>query len=47
VIAEFEPWRSTDRNLASDTDLLSSAALHDVEQVCSDNGLSYLPRMLG
>ena len=35
--------------LAGDTDLLSSAALHDVERVCNKRQLelSYLPRMLG
>jgi lipopolysaccharide/colanic/teichoic acid biosynthesis glycosyltransferase len=35
--------------LAGDTDLLSSAALHDVERVCKKRHLelSYLPRMLG
>jgi len=35
--------------LAGDTDLLSSAALHDVERVCKKRQLelSYLPRMLG
>lgn len=35
--------------LAGDTDLLSSAALHDVERVCKKRhlALSYLPRMLG
>jgi lipopolysaccharide/colanic/teichoic acid biosynthesis glycosyltransferase len=35
--------------LAGDKDLLSSAALHDVERVCKkrDLALSYLPRMLG
>jgi len=34
---------------AGDTDLLSSAALHDVERVCKKRQLdvSYLPRMLG
>jgi lipopolysaccharide/colanic/teichoic acid biosynthesis glycosyltransferase len=34
---------------AGDTDLLSSAALHDVERVCKKRHLelSYLPRMLG
>jgi lipopolysaccharide/colanic/teichoic acid biosynthesis glycosyltransferase len=35
--------------LAGDSDLLSSAALHDVERVCKKRHLelSYLPRMLG
>jgi lipopolysaccharide/colanic/teichoic acid biosynthesis glycosyltransferase len=35
--------------LAGDTDLLSSAALHDLERVCKKRHLelSYLPRMLG
>lgn len=35
--------------LAGDTELLSSAALHDVERVCKKRQLelSYLPRMLG
>lgn len=35
--------------LAGDTDLLSSAALHDVERVCKKRHLelAYLPRMLG
>jgi lipopolysaccharide/colanic/teichoic acid biosynthesis glycosyltransferase len=35
--------------LAGDTDLLSSAALHDVERVCKKRhlALSFLPRMLG
>jgi lipopolysaccharide/colanic/teichoic acid biosynthesis glycosyltransferase len=35
--------------LAGDKDLLSSAALHDVERVCKKRhlALSYLPRMLG
>lgn len=35
--------------LAGDTDLLSSAALHDVERVCKKRQLqlSFLPRMLG
>jgi lipopolysaccharide/colanic/teichoic acid biosynthesis glycosyltransferase len=35
--------------LAGDTDLLSSAAMHDVERVCKKRHLvlSYLPRMLG
>jgi lipopolysaccharide/colanic/teichoic acid biosynthesis glycosyltransferase len=35
--------------LAGDNDLLSSAALHDVERVCKKRhlALSYLPRMLG
>jgi len=35
--------------LAGDTDLLSQAALHDVERVCKKRhlALSYLPRMLG
>lgn len=35
--------------LAGETDLLSSAALHDVERVCNKRQLqlSYLPRMLG
>jgi len=35
--------------LAGDTDLLSSAVLHDVERVCKKRHipLSYLPRMLG
>jgi lipopolysaccharide/colanic/teichoic acid biosynthesis glycosyltransferase len=35
--------------LAGDSDLLSSAAMHDVERVCKKRhlALSYLPRMLG
>src|SRR4029079_7601328 len=51
IVAEFEvPCFHVDRViLPGDMDLLSSAALHDVERVCHKRQLelSYLPRMLG
>lgn len=51
IVAEFEVHGvHVDRViLAGDMDLLSSAALHDVERVCNKRQLelSYLPRMLG